>query len=296
MNDLVDMKALRAIHVLTTCGSVTKTAELLDVSPGTISYLLNKVRKQTGSALFFRTRNGMIPDNIAKELSQRYQSITQELFDDKNIVSLTNRDITISTYSLLELLISMVLSDKKAFPASIKFTAPELNDENRLVRLRNKEVDIDIGTRLPLDKSIIQVDFLSCDVSIVVSKYHPTIANSFSMDDWYNNHHILWSRGMSLTCTDFQHANRFNDIINKRKVSVISSSSLNMTMLCAYSNHIMLMPTMVVKYLEERLPIRAFEAPPELKMRFDCYLHYHYTLANDSAMLNILSEIQRLVK
>lgn len=296
MNELVDMKALRAIHVLTTCGSVTKTAELLDVSPGTISYLLNKVRKQTGSALFFRTRNGMIPDNIARELSQRYQSITNELFDDKNIVSLTNRDITISTYSLLELLISMALSDKETFPASIRFSAPELNDDNRLVRLRNKEVDIDIGTRLPLDKSIIQVDFLSCDISIVVSKNHPTIKDRFTMSDWYNNHHILWSRGMSLTCTDFQHANRFNDIINKRKVSVISSSSLNMAMLCAYSHHIMLMPTLVVKYLEDKLPIRAFEVPPELKMRFDCYLHYHHTLASDPTLINILGEIQKLIQ
>ncbi|QCT18885.1 LysR family transcriptional regulator [Jejubacter calystegiae] len=292
MNNVIDIKALKAIHILTTCGSVTKTAELLNVSPGTISYILNKARKKTGSALFFRTRNGMAPDNIAKELSQYYQSITNKMKQ----IPLENRSLTISTYSLIELLISAKLNVSGKLPATMKFSAPDFSEEIRLARLRNKEIDLDIGTRLPNDHSIIQIEFMSCDTCIVASKSHPTIKTNFTMSDWESNQHIIWSRSMGLTCNDFQHANRFNELINKRNVAIISSNALNMIALCAYSNYIMLMPTLIIQYFENRLPIRIFTAPPELKMRFDCYLHYHHSLANNARLSSILNEIQNTIQ
>lgn len=296
MLDTADMKALKAIHILTTCGSVTKTAEIMNVSPGTISYLLNKVRKSTGSVLFFRTRKGMIPDNTAQELSKRYEAITQKLLDENGGVSLTNRDVAFSAYSLVEFLISLSLADKERFPYRLKFLTPELHDDLRLVRLRNKVIDVDIGTRLPVDKSIIQVAFFNCDVSVVVSENHPTIKDAFTMQDWLDNEHIIWSRGMDLFCDDFEHANRFDTLIHQRKIAVESSNSLNMITLCAYSDKVMFFPTVIIKHIKNRLPIKVFEPPAELKMRFECFLHYHHSLANDHAMKDILSSLRALIK
>ncbi|MCT4712732.1 LysR family transcriptional regulator [Enterobacteriaceae bacterium H11S18] len=290
MNHSVDLKELKVIHVLIECGSVTKTAEILDVSPGAVSYILNKVRKSTGSALFFRTKNGMVPDNIARELSQRYQSITKELFEEKSITTLEGRGVAISTYSWIELSLSFLFADKEKFPVPIKFSALNASDTERLVRLRNKEVDIDIGTRLPEDKSIIQVDFMSSDVCIIVSANHPTIKDEFTMKDWNDNHHIIWSRGMNLISNDFRHANHFNELINERKIACTSSNALNMIMVCAVSDHILLMPRAAVDFLKQILPIRTFDVPKELEMRFDCFLHYHHSLANDETIEDMLSK------
>lgn len=41
----LDIKMLRTIHTLCACGSVVQTAKILGVSPGAISYTINKARK-----------------------------------------------------------------------------------------------------------------------------------------------------------------------------------------------------------------------------------------------------------
>jgi DNA-binding transcriptional LysR family regulator len=296
MIDAIDMKVLRAVHLLVTCGSVTKTAELLDVSPGAVSYLLNKARQTTGSALFLRTREGMIPDNIAKELSQRYVNISKELYDDKGVVSLSNREVMICTYSLLEFIISSSLSGMKDSPEQLHFTPPEMNDSSRLLRLRSKEVDIDIGTRLPVDRSVIQTLLFSCGIKILMSKNNPLLKKGLTLNNWLQCNHARWSRRMDFVCDDYKHANRFYELMNQRKISVVSSDSLNMALLCAFSDHVMLMPTVVANIIAEKLPIAVVNPPKELEMQFDCYLHYHHSLSNETKLKEIISLLQEVVQ
>lgn len=90
MEHKLDIKTLRTIYTLCSCGSVMQTAKLLGVSPGAISYTLNKARKITGSALFFRSRTGMEPGSLAEELSQKYQKIVKDL-DLDNVLSATEK-------------------------------------------------------------------------------------------------------------------------------------------------------------------------------------------------------------
>lgn len=296
MIDSLDMKVLRAVHLLVTCGSVTKTADLLGVSPGAVSYLLNKARQRTGSALFLRTREGMIPDNIAKELSQRYVNIAKELYDDKGMVSLSNREVMICTYSLFEFVISDRLCTMDTRPDQIHFTPPEMNDNTRLLRLRSKEIDIDIGTRLPSDRSIIQTLLFSSGLKILMSESNPAAKERVTLDGWLRCHHVRWSRRMDYVCDDYRHANRFYELMNQRNISIVSSDSLNMALLCAHSNHVMLMPSAVADLVVEKLPIVALNPPPELEMQFDCYLHYHHSLTNENKLQDVINTIQHMVK
>lgn len=296
MIDSLDMKVLRAIHVLVTCGSVTKTADLLGVSPGAVSYILNKARQRTGSALFIRTREGMIPDNIAKELSQRYVNISKELYDDKGKVSLHNREVMICTYSLLEFALSVGLCAMQKRPHQIHFTSPEMNDNTRLLRLRSKEIDIDIGSRLPGDRSIVQTLLFSSGLKILMSKNNPAAKKNFTLEDWSRCHHARWTRRMDYVCDDFRHANRFHELMNQKNISIISSDSLNMALLCAHTDHVMLMPTAVADLVVDELPIVALTPPPELEMQFDCYLHYHHSFSGDKKHMEVINTVQSLMK
>lgn len=296
MIDSLDIKVLRAIHLLVTCRSVTKTADLLGVSPGAVSYLLNKARQKTGSSLFLRTREGMLPDNIAKELSERYVNIAKELYDDNGAVSLSNREIMICTYSLFEFAISDRLCVMDERPEQIHFTPPEMNDTARLLRLRSKEIDIDIGTRLPGDRSVVQTLLFSSGLKVLMNNRNPAAKERFTLNDWLKCNHVRWSRRMDFVCDDFRHANRFYELMNQRMISVISSDSLNMALLCAHTDHVMLMPSAVADMIADKLPIAALPPPPELEMQFDCYLHYHHTLSNDNKLKQIIHTIQNMVK
>lgn len=291
----LDIKVLRAIHVLSTCGSVTKAAEILDVTPGAISYLINKARKTTGSALFFRTRTGMEPNNLAKELSQRYQNISLELAtpDDEN--ALFNRSMVISTYSLLELILSHSMLNAPSAMPTLHFQPHRDNDNERLIKLRNKEVDIDIGTRLPVDRSIVQIKFLLSDTGILLNKQHPTITDSITMEQWHSSRHAIWTRGMHFYSDSIEHSNRFDELFRQQSISLVASSSLSVATLCAFSDLVILMPETIGRKLETFFPVKWLPAPNELSMHYECFLHYHHSHANNKQMSDLISFFQQSV-
>ncbi len=289
----IDIKVLRAIYVTITCGSVTKAAEILNVSPGSISYLLNKARRATGSALFFRTKNGMKPDNIAKELGNRYQRFTEDVIPDKQNLNLAHRELTVSSYALIEMLIGVCIDDL-AINRKINFISLPNQDKIRQQQLRNREVDIDIGTSLPVDRSIIQSSLFSCGIKIVASKNHPFLRNKFDMNDWFQVRHVVWRRGMHFFCDNHEHANRFHEYLEMRKISCVASNTLNMVLMAAHTDHVVLMPEVITRCLESKLPIQTFSPPEELNMQYQCFVHYHRTMANDPSILQFLDSLRNI--
>ena len=286
----LDIKTLRVLDTLMNCGSVTRSAEYLDVTPGAVSYFLNKARQSTGSALFFRTKNGMQPDNIAKELVERYQRIKSDKVINNREITLSQRDLTISTYALIELLLGINL-EAQNLKRKVNFCPLPVDNDERQQKLRNKEVDIDIGTRLPADSNIIQCRLFSCGVRIVTGQQYPSEKTSFTLDEWLNASHIIWGRGMQLFHDDHEHTTRFHKYLSQRKVTCIASNSINMIFMAAHGNHIIMMPEKIINKLSDRLPIRVFSPPPELDMIYDCFLHYHKTLTEDEVIQGVLKNI-----
>lgn len=289
----IDIKVLRAVYVTITSGSVTKASEILNVSPGSISYLLNKARRATGSALFFRTRSGMKPDNIAKELGNRYQRFTQEVLPDKRVSNLEHRELTVSTYALVEMMIGSGI-ENLAVHRKINFITLPSQDEQRQQMLRNREVDIDIGTRLPADSSIIQSSLFSSGIKIVAGKNNTHIKDGFDINDWLAAKHVIWSRGMHLFCDNHEHANRFHDYLDRRNVSCVASNTSNMIFMAAYTDHVVMMPEVITRYLEDKLPIRIFSPPEELDMQYQCFVNYHRSMANDPQIVLFLNSLRTI--
>ncbi|MDU1063016.1 MAG: LysR family transcriptional regulator [Leclercia adecarboxylata] len=296
MEHQFDIKTLRTIHTLCSCGSVMQTAKILGVSPGAISYTLNKARKITGSALFFRSRTGMVPNNLAQELSQKYQTIIKEI-DLDNVLSVKDKTtFTVSCYSLLELLLSTALISAADPLPRINFCVSIENDEARMARIRNKEIDIDIGTRLPVNSSVIQLKFFSSSISAIARHNHPLIGDTFSMSDWTQQQHAIWSRGMHLISDSVEQTNRFNALFETRNVAFVASSTLNLVMLCAHSDLIILLPTVIARNLQPLLPIKVLDVPPELEMSYECYVHYHHSLATNPLLGKLIQHFQDSVR
>jgi len=293
MNVELDIKVLRAIYTLSTAGSVTKAAEMLQVTPAAVTYLINKARKTTGSALFFRTREGMKPNTLATELSQRYQGMMQDYFPEESMSSSLSRAFTISTYSLIEFLLALEWGSSVQKGAELSFVPTEENDTRRLAALRNKEVDIDIGSRLPVDSAIVQMKLFSTDVGIIARKGHPSINVRFTTADWHENGHVLWSRGMHFISDDIDQTRNFRILFEQQNKVWISSSSLNVTLLCAYSDAITRMPIRLGRKLESVLPVTLFDLPDNLQMTYECYIHYHHSLSNDQVFQQVIAKIQQ---
>lgn len=287
----VDIKVLRAVHLLIICGSVTKAAEKLNVTPGAVTYLLNKARRATSSALFFRTKNGMLPDNVAKELSLRYLKFSSEFSEDNQKLSLGDREITISTYALMELLIGIEL-DESSLSGKILFSPLAMDDDTRLINLRNREVDIDLGTRLSFDNSIVQSLLFSSKIKVVARKDHPGIRENLSRADWLRANHVVWSRGMHLIFESHFHANEFYEQRSSRNVNCVSSNSLNMLMMAGFTDNLILMPEIIIKSFEDKLPIVSYNLPFDFDIKYECYAHYHGSMAKDERINATLQKLR----
>lgn len=291
----LDIKVLKAVYTLSTAGSVTKAAQVLQVTPGAVSYLINKARKTTGSALFFRTKEGMKPNTLATELSQRYQDIVASLASDDAGAATSNRTFIISTYTLLEFLLAMAWEPSAEPEPGLRYVSSDQDEARRLAALRNKEVDIDVGSRLQVDSSIIQVKLFSTHVGMIARKDHPSIGERFTTQDWHENRHALWSRGMYFVSKDIEQTQSFRNLFDQQTSVCVSSSSLNAVLLCAYSDTVTRMPVHIGRKLETILPVTLYSLPDDLHLTYECYLHYHHSFINDPLFQQMIKKIQRLL-
>jgi DNA-binding transcriptional LysR family regulator len=291
----LDVKVLRAIDTLSTAGSVTKAAEILQVTPGAVTYLINKARKATGSALFFRTKEGMKPNTLATELSQRYQNMIEAFPPDDTGAANHQRSFIISTYTLIEFLLALAWGPTSEDEAELRYVTSDQDKSRRLAALRNKEVDIDLGSRLQIDSSIIQVKLFTAEVGMIARKDHPTIGERFTIEDWHENRHALWSRGMYFFSDDIEQTQDFHNLFEQQNPACVSSSSLNAVMLCAYSDCVTRMPKNLGSKLESILPVKQHSLPDNLHLTYECYLHYHHSFINDPHFQQVIRKIKSLL-
>jgi DNA-binding transcriptional LysR family regulator len=271
----ITIRQLQVVNAIIKYGSAATAAKSLNISPSAISYTLNKLMSDSGEKLFVRTRQGLKPNEFAFELQSKYNKLTQ--------IKNSQSRFVIATYSLIEQLLGEHIQDTN--DASMHFVMMDSCENERLRKIKNREVDIDIGSSLPRDSSIISQHFLHSEICIIANKNHSEIADIFTTDDWIKNKHLIWQRyNQNISDLDryFDH-----DLFEDRQVSWTSSNLLLLAWHCSTSNHIMMMPKIFVPAIQKSFPIKAYTLPTELKMRFDCYIHYHKAMRNsvDSLLL-----------
>lgn len=294
----IDFNSLMILNAVVESGSVSVAAQRLAVSPSSVTYAINKLRKTTGNPLFTRTRTGVKPTTLAHELNQRYKKsvhLINEGLNSENQEGLSEagKSITLSTYTFVEIWITLLLmSDKSNISQHLlNFLAHSETNEMRLMKLRNREVDVDLGAQLPNDPSIVSYRLFSSPLMAMVSKYHPTIKGTMNVQDWLENDHVSWNRiktETSLMMGDAQIIDQMKD----RRIHIRSDSSLNMMMLCANSGYIMLIPAYFSDFLENFLPVNCFNLPFENSMESSMYVHVHASSMKNRAVVSLLNTLR----
>lgn len=302
-NEKIELKSLKILNAVLETKSVTAAAEMLAMSPSSITYAINKLRDITTNPIFTRAKGGVVPTTLALDLNARYVKAMSLINDGLDISAPGSdtdfsKEIIISTYTFLEFWLSMSLLNKEVLKnesIALKFVPHPLSHEERTSKLRNREVDIDIGTELPRDSAITVYNLISSNTVAMVSRQHPRIKNRLTMEDWHDYEHIAWMR------EDYGMANILGDAVtlkavrDHRNVLVSTASSLNMMMLCAHSDNIMLVPRIFSDYLKTVLPVNIFDIPFEVNIHSDFYLHFHNQSLNNVHVNKIFSEINKLV-
>ena len=265
----ISLQKLKIINEVIECKSAYKAASRLNISPAAISYTIKTLREKIGSELFIRTKCGLRPNDIALALQDRYRELT--VFNTKR------KEYFIATYSLIELLLTDSINTLES-GSLLHFITMDESDDERLRKLKQREVDIDIGGGLPYDISIVSKKYLHSDIAILVNKNHPTIGDEFTLKDWCNNTHIRWRRDIGSITSMLNGINPEHHVLFNREISWESPNLLTMAYVCANGDSIMIIPEAFVDLLKKRFPLKSFSLPTEMEMKFECYIHYHRSL------------------
>ncbi|MGL4726823.1 MAG: LysR family transcriptional regulator [Scandinavium sp.] len=274
MND-ISIRQLKIINTLIKCQSAVKAAQELKISPSAISYSLNQLKKQMGQELFVRTRSGLKPNEHALALQKKFEEISQ--------LSSIKNEFVIATYSLIEMLLAEHIH--LGSDALMHFTTMATCPEERLRKLKHREVDIDIGGKLPDDRAIVSRRFVRSETCILTAADHPRIQQNFTLEDWLENEHLSWQRGVGSLRGMVDKVDVH--LMTGRKIAWTSPNLLALAWHCSASEYVMIMPKMFIPFLQARFPLKAHTPPPALEMTFECYLHYHRAMEENINALNL---------
>jgi len=265
----ISLKKLKVVNALIECGSAVAAAKMLNISPSAISYTLKQLTVQLGVSPFVRKNNGLKPNEHAILLQEQYREIVA--------LNTTRKKYIISTYSLIEFFLADYINSM-IDGTLLHFITMDTAEEERLRKLQHREVDIDIGGKLPKDISIVSKRYLYSKMCIMVSANHTSIDESFTLDDWHNNKHLRWQRDLGSISSMLDSMNFRTPWFNDREISWESPNLLTLAYLCSCSDNIIMIPEVFVESLKGMFPLKSFRSPEELDMKFECYIHYHRAL------------------
>lgn len=290
----IELGLLKVIHELVVSGSATQTARSMGLSPGTISYKLKKARGITGAHLFIRTRSGMKPDAVAVELSHRYQKLI-EPHEQKNPDQNT---LTISAQSPIEIMLSDVHEEmfQNDPPMRLNFVLSSNDTAERINLLKNGQIDLDIGSRLSGDSAIGQIKVFSSGFMALASRDADYPSDQLTLEEWNQGNHIGWPDQIDYYCHDIEKSVSVRQYIDKRNISVMSASIVNMAAFCASSDCLMLVPSYYTRALTETFPLKTLNLPQEIAIGHDCYLNFNRTMMDGEALISAVSGIINCLK
>lgn len=287
---LLNLNALKIIHMLVTTGSVTRTARHLNVSTGTISYQLKKIRHLTGAHLFTRTANGMLPDAMAMEFSQRYCDylLTQTSSDRPGPLICQQSSLRINADVPVEMILAGTThSTDKKYIFDVKTDDPV----RRLARLRNDEIQLDIGSGLSTDTDMLKIRLFSSRVVGLTGTRYPPLSETLSLDDWYQYRHAIWLPISHFYSQDLEKAAHTQRHLQRRNEALASDSIISLAVSCSDNPFLMLVPECYAGILTSTFKVQAHTLPEDLDMFYDVYLHFCRRLFDDQNMKHLLSEL-----
>lgn len=166
----IDLNLLTLFCLIYSVGSVSKVADMLEISPSAISQSLRKLREQMGDNLFVRSGNTLLPTVYADELYDNVQPIIDKL---SNLIPLTSRitrkRLTLYTESFVSSLVIPELTEKIVrmnADISLLHRTTDLNEAKITELLNMRQADVVFST-FAVESSNITCQKV-CDMTLVL--------------------------------------------------------------------------------------------------------------------------------
>lgn len=285
----LDLNLLLVLDALQRTHSVTLAGEQLCLSQSGVSNALRRLRDSFDDELFVRTKNGMMPTPLAESMAVPIQDALQQIrqtianrgcFDAAE--STQHFRLALSDVGQMSLLPPLLSYFDKHAPKISLETVP-LSREGVAEQMSAGEIDLAIGVSRALGAGFIRRRFRSLRFVCVVSKNHPTIQGSISLDQFLQASFIEYEPTGGSYGHFRKYADRlFEDNNVQRKVSVKMAYLSGIESIIANSDRVAVVTEALVTCMGLDNTVQVLSLPFDIPP-IDVTLQWHPRINNDPA-------------
>jgi len=186
----LDLNLLLVLDALQRTHSVTLAGEQLFISQSGVSNALRRLRDAFGDELFVRTASGMLPtpmaESMAEPIHEALQQIRQTIENrGKFDAAKSTRHFRLALSDVGQIsLLPHLLSYFDKYAPNISIETVPLSRHGIAEQMSVGEIDLAIGVARPLGPGFYRRRFRRLHFVCAVSKNHPTIQGSISLEQF----------------------------------------------------------------------------------------------------------------
>lgn len=288
----LNLNLIPVLCALVETQSATEAAKRLGVANSVISYSLGGLRAHYGDPLMVRTGDGMKPTGKALFLYKKFRHaldlIENEEFTGNNSGKNVRKIYRLRTYSIVEVwLINQAVKDNPVFSeCTLDFVYPRFTPEQRLDGLRKRFVDLDFGTILDSDHSIVQYTGVTIGAKLVCRCDHSRITgNKIDRVTLMNEKLIHWLSYAELSARSVPFFN--NEVIAEMFTPYRSCSPVSLIMAIALSDYIGLIPERLAGFYCRAFNLKILSTDFQLDHALPIGLNVHKDALKDPVIIEL---------
>jgi DNA-binding transcriptional LysR family regulator len=279
---LIDVKLLRLFEAIHATRSVTRAAELLNLSQPTISIGLGKLRDRYGDRLFVRSPDGMVPTPLADTLIGAVRDALEAL---RRVGTLTlgfepataSRRFRIAMTDNSHItLLPRILSQVRRRAPKCQLEATRI-DAGLPEAMQSGAVDLALGFIPGLDADFYQQTLFSQDWVCLANIDHPGLTQGLTLEGYASSDHISIVAGTGQSLLEEAVARS----AVKRTIALQLPSFLGLATILASSDLMATLPRQIGATLAALGGLKVHSCPFPIAP-FDVKQHWHARYHNDA--------------
>jgi DNA-binding transcriptional LysR family regulator len=261
-----DLYLLVCFDALAACRSVSKAAQMLNITQPAMSNALARLRKTFSDELFLRTRNGVTPTPKALDLIEPVRNALRDIevimtpaqdFDPR----VTRAKLTLTTTGYVEFVFTPKLVRR------MERVAPKIQLESRIPnrelanqRLERGEIDFRIGWDEQPSEKLRYVNLFQDKFVCIARANHPELGGGLNLERYCDLQHAR-----TVTRSHMRSVENIDRAVathgRRLRIAMVSHDYIAVPHIVSQSNLIATVPERLADLLMKQLPLRKYDCP-----------------------------------
>lgn len=280
----LDLNLLRVFQALYQEQSMTRTAEVLHITPSAVSHAIKRLRDALGDPLFIRSKNKMLPTPTCQRMAPliidnqtRLQQLLLQWGEFK--ANDSEHHFRIGMHDSLEPVVMPQLTNIfSRLAPNAGFSSIKMNRANLVGDLAAGHLDIAIDVALPMNFSLERHELVNSEFVVMLRKQHPLVDDLSHKSYFAANHLSVSNRPTGITAED----NLFQKKGLERRSNIRCQSYWAAKEILRSSDLLLTLPAVLAHHLVE--PDLIILAIPFNMPGFPTNLYWHTNTQDDPAM------------